>query len=339
MLTVNRVRTAACVVLFLVTPHMVAGQLNSEQSDYTVIEQQIRLLESVRLQLEDSLTVILNKIDSLRSVVNTLKLSASTDGATLLTTKTGGSMREKPDVFSRELARVESSETVLLLDYADNNYLFVRYRDQDGYIILWSFENDRELEQLYKQAQSQQNQQAQAEIERLIADTRYIKSLTANIRSEPSINSSVVNVVHQGHNIFVQAEEGDWVKIRFHEEPRRLSYPGWTMANIEESFYSGWVSNSLVSNEFVQTISEADIRRRQFINANPGISERQKNNIIEGTVSIGMTREMVIASWGEPGDINRTVTGSSVSEQWVYGTIPNQQYLYFENGLMTTFQD
>jgi len=50
---------------------------------------------------------------------------------------------------------------------------------------------------------------------------------------------------------------------------------------------------------------------------------------------IGMTKEMAEISLGEPKDINRTVTSSSIQEQWVYKDI----YLYFENGILTTFQD
>lgn len=52
---------------------------------------------------------------------------------------------------------------------------------------------------------------------------------------------------------------------------------------------------------------------------------------------IGMTREQVEESlWGKPNKINRTVTSSTVKEQWVYGS---GQYLYFTDGIMTSFQD
>jgi len=52
-------------------------------------------------------------------------------------------------------------------------------------------------------------------------------------------------------------------------------------------------------------------------------------------VRIGMTTEQVIAAWGRPRDINRTVGSYGVHEQWVYGST----YLYFEDGVMTSFQD
>ncbi len=53
--------------------------------------------------------------------------------------------------------------------------------------------------------------------------------------------------------------------------------------------------------------------------------------------TLGMTYDEVKASlWGEPYDINRTVTQYGTHEQWVYG---NGQYLYFDDGILTSFQD
>lgn len=52
-------------------------------------------------------------------------------------------------------------------------------------------------------------------------------------------------------------------------------------------------------------------------------------------ISMGMTDKQVLASWGRPSDINRTVGPWGVHEQWVY----SGSYLYFENGSLTSWQD
>ena len=57
--------------------------------------------------------------------------------------------------------------------------------------------------------------------------------------------------------------------------------------------------------------------------------------IKERKIKIGMTKEMLLMSLGDPEDINRTVTKDSVSEQFVYG----DQYVYLENGVVTAWQD
>lgn len=54
-------------------------------------------------------------------------------------------------------------------------------------------------------------------------------------------------------------------------------------------------------------------------------------------VRIGMTKEEVVASsWGKPDYINRTIHRDSEREQWVYG---HRNYLYFENGRLSTIQN
>jgi hypothetical protein len=58
------------------------------------------------------------------------------------------------------------------------------------------------------------------------------------------------------------------------------------------------------------------------------------NIILEGKCKIGMSKEMCRLSWGEPKDINETITTSSKTEQWVY----SDNYLYFENGILKTIQ-
>lgn len=58
------------------------------------------------------------------------------------------------------------------------------------------------------------------------------------------------------------------------------------------------------------------------------------NLLLEGNVKIGMTKEMCRIAWGAPKKINETITAGRKSEQWVY----SDNYLYFENGKLTTIQ-
>lgn len=57
-------------------------------------------------------------------------------------------------------------------------------------------------------------------------------------------------------------------------------------------------------------------------------------------VIIGMTEAEVIRSWGRPDKINRTRGIGYRSEQWVYerNGISSSQYLYFDNGILRSFQ-
>ena len=69
--------------------------------------------------------------------------------------------------------------------------------------------------------------------------------------------------------------------------------------------------------------------------------ERNERNDIatrrrEG-VRIGMTQSQVLqSSWGKPQQVNRTSTSRGAREQWVYSI---RDYLYFEDGMLTTIQN
>jgi hypothetical protein len=60
------------------------------------------------------------------------------------------------------------------------------------------------------------------------------------------------------------------------------------------------------------------------------------NLIIKGHVKIGMSKQMVVESWGNPLKINKTTTKYSTIEQWVYR---NGNYLYFKDDELETIQN
>lgn len=70
-------------------------------------------------------------------------------------------------------------------------------------------------------------------------------------------------------------------------------------------------------------------------NVGAGWPKRIKKAINDGKVSLGMNSNQVIASWGQPKTINRSVGRWGVHEQWVYVGA----YIYFENEKVTAWQD
>jgi len=82
-------------------------------------------------------------------------------------------------------------------------------------------------------------------------------------------------------------------------------------------------------------------RRQQYIEQHHDIDEQTKEYILAGKAAIGMTKEQVLASIGQPRDVHKSVGPWGVHEQWIYGTgiYYRQLYLYFENGILTAFQD
>jgi hypothetical protein len=64
--------------------------------------------------------------------------------------------------------------------------------------------------------------------------------------------------------------------------------------------------------------------------------QKKGSYISDGKVLLGMNKEMCIAAWGHPININRTIVRGLTSEQWVYGW---GTYLYFDNGGLSAIQD
>lgn len=72
----------------------------------------------------------------------------------------------------------------------------------------------------------------------------------------------------------------------------------------------------------------------------PGWTLADCRTIVERSIRIGFNKEQAIAAWGRPDDINRTVGAWGTREQWVYRRGSHSaQYLYFENGVLSSFQD
>lgn len=59
-------------------------------------------------------------------------------------------------------------------------------------------------------------------------------------------------------------------------------------------------------------------------------------------IRIGMSETALIASWGSPNKINRSVGNYGVHKQYIYGSYSrysSRTYVYVENGKVTSWQD
>ena len=68
----------------------------------------------------------------------------------------------------------------------------------------------------------------------------------------------------------------------------------------------------------------------------PDWSDKTIMHISNRNVYLGMNKEQAIASWGKPYDIHKTTTINGVHEQWFYSV---HNYLYFDDGILTSFQN
>jgi hypothetical protein len=106
-----------------------------------------------------------------------------------------------------------------------------------------------------------------------------------------------------------------------------------------------FISMILMLVVLVGIVSGVSLKKRQkYVDSHPYLSIEIRQCILGKKIMGGMTCEEVAISWGRPDEINRTVTGGQTNEQWVYVTVRNQFkykaiYVYFENGIVTAWQD
>jgi hypothetical protein len=92
-----------------------------------------------------------------------------------------------------------------------------------------------------------------------------------------------------------------------------------------------------------QQREKADLERK--LAQHPEWTAQDKEYIRKHEIRIGMSKSAVIVSWGNPVDINRSVGSWGVHEQWEYSVKSGStigyklKYLYFEDGILTSFQD
>jgi hypothetical protein len=93
-------------------------------------------------------------------------------------------------------------------------------------------------------------------------------------------------------------------------------------------------------------LAQAEEERQSRAKAEEAIAERRERllaqygadataRILANRYWIGMADSMALESRGSPETVNRTVTANGTHEQWVY----KDMYLYFENGILTSYQD
>jgi hypothetical protein len=190
---------------------------------------------------------------------------------------------------------------------------------------------------------------------------------TGKIRKAPTAFSDIVSTLPQGHIVEGFDKSGEYIFIK-------AKHPQYSATEVE-----GWINEILlrknaVYKDFLTFLTirnkqEAERKRQEELHKkqvredyNDWIQDRQEEiakqresrkqqlillygdligrRIFNGEFWIGMTDKMARESLGDPDDINRSVGSWGVHEQWVYER-PNYQnvYLYFENGVLKSYQE
>lgn len=82
--------------------------------------------------------------------------------------------------------------------------------------------------------------------------------------------------------------------------------------------------------------------RVAYADSHPELSSMDREAILAGQIYMGCSRDLLIASWGQPRQVHRTVTEYGVHEQFVYGTYSrygSPVFVYVKDGVVTSWQN
>lgn len=306
--------------------------------------------DSLRV-LSDSLRSELDRVNAELELVEQDIVAAkvdlrSSDGPRMLVkTRRPASIFDGPSASAEQVGRIPSDEEALYLG-RERNRFHVHYQGVSGYISVTA----AQLNETTKDYLAARERQAAEEEE---ARRRWVNQIYVSIYEGPGEDYPFQTMVSKGRPLKLIGEQGDWSEVEgipFEIEGALYGRETWV----------GWIESSALSMDPVPqaTMEElqahtrqqrqraaqerrriADQRRQAFVENNPDLSSEMRELVLEGKIRLGMRADLVRASWGEPRDINRTVTSSIIREQWVYGSTGNRTYIYIRNGTVTSFQD
>ena len=105
---------------------------------------------------------------------------------------------------------------------------------------------------------------------------------------------------------------------------------------VSENNDSGWIDRIA----FLESLNEKKTiyYALDFIPLVLKYTPEQFAKIMNAVPWIGMKEEDLILSYGNPDDTHTTISGNTISKQYVYGKTASL-YFYFTNGKLTTIQD
>jgi len=157
-----------------------------------------------------------------------------------------------------------------------------------------------------------------------VATPYWVNSQTLNVRSSPGTYTQVIGSLTYGDKIRAIKEQNRWIKIRFNHT-------------------EGWVFKSLLSpkplrkSQSTASVTSSDRRRKRYVEAHPDLPDIIAQTILNGGYRIGMSREQVEASLGEPDEIHQMQDSTMVGMvRWLYYRGDTILSLNLQNGYLFT---
>jgi hypothetical protein len=153
------------------------------------------------------------------------------------------------------------------------------------------------------------------------------------LREAPDVASEIRYIVPKGSILEVIGSNREYLKVKYDSMEGYLIY---FLVSSYTSEFGAFVKNAKKFEEERKRIEEQKINADRKIALTKKYGSSAATRILDGKIWMGMTEQMLLESWGQPDDINTTVTRYGTSKQFVYGL---GRYVYVENGKVDSWQN
>ncbi len=342
----------SCFRRSLIIVFLLSTTASSQVTRISDLKTSLDSLNQKKKAFQDSVNYFQTRIDRLLFLVDSIDSKKMSDDNLIYKIKPSSFLRDTAGYPAKTIYTTNESDKGVVFEILDNNYVKVRVNGVDGFMHYMNFEKSEELkevileknrknEKINKDLQDKRNEKLESirnKISLIETDPIWVKSDVANLRVSPTTSSEIVKVLERGEILFRKELKNDWQKV-FLRNYDMIKIESFRVKDEESNYLIGWIHSSLLSVEKVGRFTYEEIRRRDFVNKKKSsLTQQNKDDILNGKIRIGMTKLMVLASWGDPVEINRTVTEYSVREQLIFD-YPKRTYVYIENGILKSYQD
>jgi len=147
-------------------------------------------------------------------------------------------------------------------------------------------------------------------------DKAFVDNLPAVLREKPDITGNEILTIKNNEEILITDYVAPYFKVKYNEKE---GYVRITMIKIDEQM-------ALLGKKYKINLDslKSVLNPKVVINSNTPLQ-------------IGMSANTVRQILGAPDSNNKSTSSSGVREQWVYSQ--KNMYVYFENGILTSFQE
>ena len=144
-----------------------------------------------------------------------------------------------------------------------------------------------------------------------------------------------LSALKKGDEVLLLSYQNDFYVAKYKDFTGFIYYTYLSESKGINEFKSFWEKQNIAIKKAAELNRTSEIRDNEFNRLKDRFGADAADKIMRKEIWLGMTNSMATESIGSPEKVNKSTNAYGTREQWVY----KDKYLYFENGLLVSFQN